>query len=91
MTKTPASAAELIADPDIDAVSICTPSGLHADQAVAALEAGKHVMIEKPIDVSLDAADRIIAEWFRARRWAGSGDRRAVRELAYRAIRACGA
>jgi len=51
----------VFADPDIDAVSICTPSGLHADQAVAALEAGKHVMIEKPIDVSLDAADRIIA------------------------------
>lgn len=35
-------------------------------------------------------ADRLIAEWFRPRRFAGSGDRRAVRELAYRAIRACG-
>ena len=35
-------------------------------------------------------ADRIIADWFRARRFAGSGDRRAVRELAYAAIRACG-
>lgn len=35
-------------------------------------------------------ADRIIAEWFRSRRFAGSGDRRAVRELVYRAIRACG-
>lgn len=35
-------------------------------------------------------ADRIIAEWFRPRRFAGSGDRRAVRELAYRAIRASG-
>jgi predicted dehydrogenase len=45
---------------DIDAVSVCTPSGLHADIAVAALEAGKHVMIEKPIDVTLAAADRII-------------------------------
>jgi UDP-N-acetyl-2-amino-2-deoxyglucuronate dehydrogenase len=51
----------VLADPDIDAVSICTPTGLHADQAVAALEAGKHVMIEKPIDVTLEAADRIIA------------------------------
>src|SRR5829696_9956685 len=50
----------VLADPDIDAVSICTPSGLHADQAVAALTAGKHVMIEKPIDVSLSAADRIL-------------------------------
>ncbi len=35
-------------------------------------------------------ADRIIAEWFRTRRFAGSGDRRAVRELVYTAIRACG-
>lgn len=35
-------------------------------------------------------ADRLIAEWFRPRRFAGSGDRRAIRELAYRAIRACG-
>ncbi len=45
---------------DIDAVCICTPSGLHADGAVAALEAGKHVVIEKPLDVSLAAADRVI-------------------------------
>src|SRR5262245_47999600 len=35
-------------------------------------------------------ADRIVADWFRPRRFAGSGDRRAVRDLAYRAIRACG-
>ncbi|HEX8055391.1 MAG TPA: RsmB/NOP family class I SAM-dependent RNA methyltransferase [Novosphingobium sp.] len=35
-------------------------------------------------------ADRIISDWFRPRRYAGSGDRRAVRELAYAAIRACG-
>ncbi len=36
------------------------------------------------------SADRIIAEWFRSRRFAGSGDRRAVRDLIYRAIRECG-
>ena len=35
-------------------------------------------------------ADRILTEWFRARRYAGSGDRRSVRELVYRAIRVCG-
>jgi len=45
---------------DIDAVSICTPSGLHADGAVAALDAGKHVVVEKPLDITLLAADRII-------------------------------
>lgn len=51
----------LWANPDIDAVAICTPTGSHAELAVAALEAGKHVMVEKPIDVSLEAANRIIA------------------------------
>ena len=45
---------------DIDAVTICTPSGVHADGAVAALDAGKHVVVEKPIDITLAAADRII-------------------------------
>jgi predicted dehydrogenase len=45
---------------DIDAVSICTPSGVHAEGAVAALDAGKHVVVEKPIDITLAAADRII-------------------------------
>lgn len=50
----------LLARDDIDAVTVCTPSGLHADVAVAALEAGKHVVIEKPIDVTLAAADRIL-------------------------------
>lgn len=45
---------------DVDAVSICTPTGLHADGAVAALDAGKHVVVEKPLDVTLAAADRII-------------------------------
>lgn len=47
--------------PDVDAVAVCTPSGVHADPAVVALEAGKHVVIEKPIEVTLAAADRIRA------------------------------
>lgn len=45
---------------DIDAISVCLPSGTHAAAAVAALDAGKHVVIEKPIDITLAAADRII-------------------------------
>jgi predicted dehydrogenase len=45
---------------DVDGVTICTPSGLHADHAVAALDAGKHVVVEKPLEVTLAAADRII-------------------------------
>jgi predicted dehydrogenase len=47
-------------DDAVDAVTICTPSGLHADGAVTALEAGKHVVVEKPLDVTLAAADRVI-------------------------------
>jgi predicted dehydrogenase len=50
---------EALAFPDIDAVAICTPSGNHADLAVAALRAGKHVVVEKPLDVSLAAAARV--------------------------------
>jgi predicted dehydrogenase len=44
---------------EIDAVTICLPSGRHADAAVPALEHGKHVIIEKPIDITLAAARRI--------------------------------
>ena len=46
---------ELMADDEIDAVSICTPNALHAPIAMAAFEAGKHVICEKPI--STNAAD----------------------------------
>jgi UDP-N-acetyl-2-amino-2-deoxyglucuronate dehydrogenase len=55
------SDAELLADPEIDAVCICTPSGMHAEGAIAAMRAGKHVVVEKPMDVSLEACDRMIA------------------------------
>jgi predicted dehydrogenase len=41
--------AELFADPDIDAVSICTWNNTHAELAIAAVEAGKHVLVEKPM------------------------------------------
>jgi UDP-N-acetyl-2-amino-2-deoxyglucuronate dehydrogenase len=45
---------------DIDVVSICTPSGLHAQMTVDALRAGKHVIVEKPIALSLEDAARMI-------------------------------
>ena len=44
----------------VDAAVICTPSGLHAQHALAALRAGKHVLIEKPIALSLADADEIV-------------------------------
>jgi len=51
---------ELLADPGIDVVALGTPSGLHPEQAAAAARAGKHVICEKPIAVSLEGADMAI-------------------------------
>src|SRR3954471_14107339 len=56
----------LLARDDIDAVCICTPSGLHAEQAIAAAQAGKHVLVEKPIALTLADADAMIAACERA-------------------------
>jgi UDP-N-acetyl-2-amino-2-deoxyglucuronate dehydrogenase len=55
-----ASLQEMLSGVDLDAVCVCTPSGMHAEGAIAALVAGKHVVIEKPVDVTLEAADRLI-------------------------------
>lgn len=46
---------------DVDVVNICTPSGLHAQMGIDALQAGKHVIVEKPIALSTADADRLIA------------------------------
>ncbi len=48
--------------PEVDIVTVCTPSGLHAEVAVAAARAGKHVIVEKPIDVNLEKANWMIEE-----------------------------
>ena len=56
-----ASLNELIDDPKIRAVCVTTPSGAHAETVVPLLEAGKAVLCEKPLEVSLEAADRILA------------------------------
>ena len=57
----------MLARPDIDIVSICTPSGAHLEPALLAAKAGKHVIIEKPLEVSLKRCDRIIAACRKAR------------------------
>jgi predicted dehydrogenase len=51
---------ELAADPAVDAAVIGTPNALHASQAAAFLEAGKHVLVEKPMARNLDEADAML-------------------------------
>lgn len=55
------SAEDLINDPDIDIIDVCTPSNFHAPLSIAALNAGKHVMCEKPLSPSPQAIRDMIA------------------------------
>ena len=57
---------EVLARPDVDAVIVATPSGQHAEQVVRAAEAGKHVLVEKPMALHLEDADRMIETCRRA-------------------------
>lgn len=50
---------ELLADPEVDAVSICTWNNSHAEISIAALEAGKHVLVEKPLCKTVEEAKRV--------------------------------
>ncbi|MBM4000585.1 MAG: Gfo/Idh/MocA family oxidoreductase [Planctomycetes bacterium] len=50
----------MLADPGVDVVTICTPSGAHMEPAVRAARAGKHVIVEKPLEITLSRCDRII-------------------------------
>lgn len=55
-----------LARKDIQVVNLCTPSGTHAELGVRAAAAGKHVIVEKPIDVTLEKAQQLIAACQRA-------------------------
>ncbi len=54
--------ADLLANPALDVVTICSPSGAHMEPAIAAARAGKHVIVEKPLEVTLSRCDRMIRE-----------------------------
>ena len=51
---------DMLARDDIQAVSVCTPSGMHHTHAIQAAEAGKHILCEKPLDITLAAIDEMI-------------------------------
>lgn len=51
---------KMLEHPELDVVHICTPSGLHAEMGIAAARAGKHVIVEKPMAMSLEDADALI-------------------------------
>jgi predicted dehydrogenase len=54
------SADEAIGRADLDAVVICTPNHLHEQMAIAALEAGKHVFVERPLAITSEGAQRVV-------------------------------
>ncbi len=51
---------QLLADPDVDAVEVITPHNLHAEMGIAALEAGKHVSVQKPMAITVTECDALI-------------------------------
>ena len=53
---------EMLKAPGIDIVCICTPSGIHMEPVLKCIAAGKHCLIEKPLEVTLERCDRIIEE-----------------------------
>jgi phthalate 4,5-cis-dihydrodiol dehydrogenase len=58
--RTYASIEALCADPDIEAVYVATPHEMHADHVRVAAEAGKHVLVEKPMAITIEECDRMI-------------------------------
>src|SRR5262245_15777315 len=57
----------VLARSDVQIVIVTTPSGAHLEPAVAAAKAGKHVVVEKPLEITLERCDRIIEECDRNR------------------------
>lgn len=53
---------EMLAQKDIDAICVCTPSGLHGEMAIAAAKAGKHLIVEKPIEITKAKLDALLLE-----------------------------
>ena len=54
------SVEEMVARDDVHVITICTPSGVHLEPALLAAAAGKHLLIEKPLEINLERCDRLI-------------------------------
>lgn len=67
-TKAVYDIADVLSDPDVDAVIICTPERFHCDNVVAALNAGKDVLCEKPLAMNPEEGRRIIEAWEKSER-----------------------
>ncbi|MBC8137954.1 MAG: Gfo/Idh/MocA family oxidoreductase, partial [Fibrella sp.] len=52
---------EVLADPDVHAIEVCTPHHIHADAVIAAARAGKHILCQKPLARTLEECDAMIA------------------------------
>jgi predicted dehydrogenase len=59
---------EALRDPEIDAVDLCLPTDMHESATIAALGAGKHVLVEKPMALSVESCQRMIAAAERAKK-----------------------
>ncbi|MBB6324605.1 putative dehydrogenase [Algoriphagus iocasae] len=51
---------EFLKIPELDVVCICTPSGMHLEPSLASAKAGKHILVEKPIEINLDRTDQLL-------------------------------
>src|SRR5262249_12098435 len=51
---------QLVKDPDVDVVNVLVPTGLHGELTIAASNAGKHVLVEKPLEINLERADDVV-------------------------------
>ena len=51
---------ELCADPSVEAIYIATPHQMHIDHVLAAAQAGKHILVEKPLAISMEDAERMV-------------------------------
>ncbi len=58
--KTYVNYGDMLKDKEIDVVNVCVPSYLHVDLALLAVNAGKHIIVEKPVDISVDKINKLI-------------------------------